>query len=170
MRPVRIIDALLFAATVAMLAPLAAPAWAAPVPTLGVSPGSVTAGGDVVVSGSVGSQPAGSACATGVLLLSRAFDHARDFAGVPAVVAAIRPDGTFAVTTRIPRSRAAGAYDITGRCGGGNLGVSATLVGLAAGTLAALGVWGCCTGAAIGRPGPVGTLRAGSGNPGPAMT
>jgi hypothetical protein len=128
MRPVRIIDVLLFAATVAMLAPLAAPAWAAPVPTLGVSPGSVTAGGDVVVSGSVGSQPAGSACATGVLLLSRAFDHARDFAGVPAVVAAVRPDGTFAVTTRIPRSRAAGAYDITGRCGGGNLGVSATLV------------------------------------------
>jgi hypothetical protein len=62
------------------------------------------------------------------------------------------------------------ADDITGRCGGGNLGVSATLVGLAAGTLAALGVWGCCTGAAIGRPGPVGTLRAGSGNPGPAMT
>jgi hypothetical protein len=121
-------------------------------------------------AGSVGSQPAGSPCATGVLLLSRAFDHARDFAGVPAVVAAVRPDGTFDVTTRIPRSRAVGADDITGRCGGGNLGVSATLVGLAAGTLAALGVWGCCTGAAIGRPGPVGTLRAGSGNPGPAMT
>jgi hypothetical protein len=70
-----------------------------------------------------------------------AFDHARGFAGVPAVVAAVRPDGTFAVTTRIRRSRAAGAYDITGRCGGGNLGVSATLVGLVAGTLAALGVW-----------------------------
>ena len=75
-------------------------------------------------AGSVGSQPAGSACATGVLLLSRAFDHARDFAG----------------TTRIP-PRAAETYDITGRCGGGSPGVSATVVGLAAGTLAAPGVW-----------------------------
>lgn len=122
MRPVRIIDALLFAATVAMLAPLAAPAWAAPVPTLGVSPGSVAAGGDVVVSGSVGSQPAGSACATGVLLLSRAFDHARDFAGVPAVVAAVRPDGTFDVTTRIPRSRAVGPTTSPGAAAAGTSG------------------------------------------------
>jgi hypothetical protein len=47
---------------------------------------------------------------------------------VPAVGAAVRPDGTFTATTTIPRSRAAGSYTITGRCGGGNLGVSATLV------------------------------------------
>jgi hypothetical protein len=134
MRPVRIVAALVFAATVALLAPLAAPAWAGPAPTLQVSPGSVTAGDSVVVSGSVGPEPAGSACATGVLLLSSAFVHTDDFAGVPAVAAAVRPDGTFTVTTRIPRSRPAGSYTISGRCGGGNLGVSATLVVRAAAT------------------------------------
>jgi hypothetical protein len=134
MRPVRIVAALVFAATAALLAPLAAPAWAGPAPTLQVSPGSVTAGDRVVVSGSVGPEPAGSACATGVLLLSSAFVHTDDFAGVPAVAAAVRPDGTFTVTTRIPRSRPAGTYTISGRCGGGNLGISATLVVRAAPT------------------------------------
>jgi hypothetical protein len=133
MRPVRIIAALLFAATVGMLTPLAAPAWAAPA-TLQVSPSSVTAGDTVVVSGSVGPAPEGSDCASGVTLLSRAFVHTHDFADVPAVFAAVRPDGTFTVTTRIPRSKAAGTYTISGRCGGGNLGVSATLVVRAAPT------------------------------------
>jgi hypothetical protein len=127
MRPVRIIAAFAFAATVAMLAASATPAWAAPVPSLRVSPGSVTAGGAVTVSGSVGAEPAGSACATGVLLLSRAFVHTHEFAGVPAVAAAVKPDGTFTATTTIPRSTPARTYDISGRCGGGNLGVSATL-------------------------------------------
>jgi hypothetical protein len=46
---------------------------------------------------------------------------------MPAVGATVRRDGTFQATTTIPRSRAAGSYTITGRCGG-NLGVSATLV------------------------------------------
>jgi hypothetical protein len=46
---------------------------------------------------------------------------------VPAVIAAVRPGGTFAATTRIPRSTPAGTYDISGRCGGGNIGVVATL-------------------------------------------
>lgn len=41
------------------------------------------------------------------------------FAGLPAVVANVTPGGTFRVTTAIPRSRAAGSYTITGRCGGG---------------------------------------------------
>jgi hypothetical protein len=61
-------------------------------------------------------------------LLSKAFVHTYDFAEVPAVGAAVNPDGTFTTTTTIPRSKAAGTYAITGRCGGGNLGVSATLV------------------------------------------
>jgi hypothetical protein len=126
MRPVRIIAALLFAATVGMLAP-AAPAWAAPATTLQVSPSSITAGDTVVVSGSVGPAPAGSACATSLMLLSRAFAHTEEFAGVPAVMAAVKPGGTFTAATRIPRSTPAGAYTISGRCGGGNLGVSATL-------------------------------------------
>jgi hypothetical protein len=133
MRPVRITVALLFAATVGMLAP-AAPAWAAPAATIQVSPSSITPGATVVVSGSVGPAPAGSACATSLMLLSRAFVHTDDFAGVPMVVAAVKPGGTFSTTTRIPRSTPPGTYTISGRCGGGNLGASATLTVRAATT------------------------------------
>jgi hypothetical protein len=131
MRPVRIIAALSFAATVAMLTPFAAPAWAAsttaPV-VVRVSPSPVVAGHTVTLSGSVGPDSAGSECATGVTLLSRAFVHTHDFAGVPAVFAAVEPAGTLTATTRIPRSKPAGTYTITGRCGGANLGVSARLM------------------------------------------
>jgi hypothetical protein len=95
--------------------------------TLLVSPPSVTAGDTVTVSGSLPPAP-GSSCATGVTLLSRAFVGTHEFADVPAIGAAVKADGTFTVTTRIPRSKAAGTYDITGRCGGGNIGASATLV------------------------------------------
>jgi hypothetical protein len=127
MRPVRSIAALLFASIVGMLA-AAAPAWAASAATtLQVSPSSITAGDTVVVSGSVGPAPAGSACATSVLLLSRAFVPTDEFAGVPAVTAAVKPGGAFTATTTIPRSTPAGTYTISGRCGGGNIGVSATL-------------------------------------------
>src|SRR5512133_2276391 len=126
MRPVRIIAAVVFA----ILTLLTVPAWAAPAApvALRVGPSSVAAGGSVTVSGSVGPDSAGSECASGVTLLSRAFVHTQDFAGVPAVGAAVRPDGSFKATTTIPRSRAAGTYPITGRCGGANLGVSAILV------------------------------------------
>jgi hypothetical protein len=126
MRPVRTIAALLFTATVGMLAP-ATPGWAASAVTLQVRPSSITAGDTVVVSGSVGPAPQGSACATSVLLLSRAFVPTDEFAGVPALTAAVKPGGAFAITTRVPRSTRAGTYTISGRCGGGNLGVSATL-------------------------------------------
>jgi hypothetical protein len=61
------------------------------------------------------------------VLLSRAFAHTEEFAGVPALTAAVKPGGTFTTTTRIPRSTPAGTYDISGRCGGGNIGVVATL-------------------------------------------
>jgi hypothetical protein len=132
MRPVRIIAAVVFV----ILTLLTVPAWAAPaaLATLQVSPSSVAAGHSVTVSGSVGLDSAGSECASGVTLLSRAFVHTQDFAGVPAVDAAVRPDGTLKATTTIPRSKAAGSYTITGRCGGANLGVSATLVVRAAPT------------------------------------
>jgi hypothetical protein len=100
---------------------------------LQVSPRSVTAGDPVTVSGWLPPAP-GSECASGVTLLSNAFVHTHDFAGVPAIGAAVKPDGTFTVTTRIPRSKAAGTYTISGRCGGGNIGASATLVVRAAPT------------------------------------
>jgi hypothetical protein len=101
--------------------------------TLRVSPRSVTAGDTVTVSGWLPPAP-GSACATGITLLSRAFVGTHEFADVPAVGAAVKPDGTFTVTTRIPSAKAAGTYDITGRCGGGTIGASATLVVRAAST------------------------------------
>jgi hypothetical protein len=87
-----------------------------------VSPSSVAAGGTVTLSGSVGPNSAGSECATGVRLLSRAFHSNQEFADVPALGVAVRPDGTVTTTTVIPRSRTAGTYPITGRCGGGNFG------------------------------------------------
>jgi hypothetical protein len=122
MRPVRIIAAVVFA----MLMLLAAPAWAAPA-SIQVSPSSVAAGDTVTLSGSVGPDSAALECPDGVTLISEALVHTHDFAGLPAVVAAVQPDGAFTATTTIPRSKAAGSYTITGRCGGGNLGVSATL-------------------------------------------
>jgi hypothetical protein len=100
---------------------------AAPV-AIHVSPDSVAAGDTVTLSGSVGPDSAGSECAGGVTLISKAFIHTHDFAGLPAVGAAVKPDGTFTATTKIPSSKPAGTYTITGRCGGGNLGVLARLV------------------------------------------
>jgi hypothetical protein len=104
--------------------------WAAPTTpaaNVHVSPGSIAAGGTVTLSGSVGPAAAGSACASSVTLLSKAYVHTHDFAGLPAVSAAVKPGGAFTATTTIPRSKPAGTYTITGRCGGGNLGVSAML-------------------------------------------
>jgi hypothetical protein len=95
---------------------------------LQVSPRSVTTGNTVTVSGFLAPVPAGAECAGGVTLLSNAFVGTHEFAGVPAIAAPVKPDGTFTATTRIPRSKAAGSYTISGRCGGGNIGASATLV------------------------------------------
>jgi hypothetical protein len=130
MRPVRIIAALVFAATVGTLTLLAGPAWAAPV-AIHVSPSSVAAGDTVTITVS---GAAGPDCSDSVTLISKAFVHTHDFAGLPAVFATAKPGGVFTATTTIPRSKAAGTYTITGRCGGGNLGVSATLVVRAAAT------------------------------------
>ena len=71
------------------------------------------------VTGSAGDCPAGDA----VTILSHAFVHTHDFAGVPAVYARVRAGGAFHVSTRIPATRKPGAYTVTARCGGGNLGV-----------------------------------------------
>jgi hypothetical protein len=124
MRPVRIIAAVVFV----VLTLLTASAWASSEPVrLQVGPRSVAAGDRVTLSGSVGPESAGLECPGGVQLLSRAFGSTQQFAGVPLVVASVRPNGTFAITSIIPRSRAAGTYSITGRCGAGNF-AGATLV------------------------------------------
>jgi hypothetical protein len=117
MRPVRIIAAIVFV----VLTLLTAPAWAESQPVrLQVSPKFVAAGDSVALSGSVGPESAALECPGGVQLLSRAFGSSQEFAEVPLVVASVRPNGSFATTTIIPRSRAAGTYSITGRCGGAN--------------------------------------------------
>ena len=92
-------------------------------PSIVATPSSVAAGQSVQVSGLAGGCPAGSQ----VTLISRAFSHAHDFAGVSAVFATVHEDDTYAVSTRIPAARQAGTYSITARCGGGSFGVSAQL-------------------------------------------
>jgi hypothetical protein len=88
-------------------------------PSLTLTPSSVKRGHTVLVKGSADGCTAGST----VFILSRAFVHTHDFAGVPAVLARVRYGGSFRVTTRIPATKRPGRYSVTARCGGGNLGV-----------------------------------------------
>ena len=91
---------------------------------LKVTPSSVHRGYDVVISGNAGSCVVGDT----VYVISRAFPHTHEFAGVSAVLARVHTGGAFRATTRIPVARAPGRYIVTARCGGGNLGVAAHLV------------------------------------------
>ena len=113
---------MIVAATLLLIGSLASPALAAG-PTIKVSPGAVHAGEIVRVYGVVPGCGAGSE----VTLISPAFSHQHDFAGLPAIYASVGTHSAYSVRTRIPAARAAGTYHITGRCGGGNLGVSASL-------------------------------------------
>ena len=101
---------------------VAAPVLAAG-PTIAVSPARVHRGRLVRVHGVVPGCPRGDR----VTLLSRAFSHRREFAGEPAVFARVTARSRYSVRTRIPSRRKPGRYRVTGRCGGGNLGVSAAL-------------------------------------------
>jgi len=92
-------------------------------PSIRATPASVAAGQSVQVSGLAGGCPAGDQ----VTLISHAFSHAHEFAGVSAVFATVHSDDSYAVRTRIPAGRAAGSYSSTARCGGGSFGVSAQL-------------------------------------------
>ena len=107
----------------AMLAGSLASTLSAATPSLSISPASVRAGGTVRLSGSADGCMVGSS----VFLLSRAFVRRHEFAGVPAVLAKVRPGGAFKVWTTIPRSRRPARYVVTGRCGGGNLGFAVSL-------------------------------------------
>ena len=92
-------------------------------PTINTDPTRVTQGGVVRVFGVV------PQCARGntVTLLSRAFSHRHEFAGVPAISAVVGRHHRYSKRTTIPAQRRPGRYRITGRCGGGNLGVIAHL-------------------------------------------
>ena len=87
--------------------------------SLTLTPTLVRAGGTVRIRGTAGGCPSGDT----VFVLSRAFVAAHSFAGVPAVLARVRRDGTFRAATLIPASRKPGRYGVTARCGGGNLGL-----------------------------------------------
>jgi hypothetical protein len=86
---------------------------------LTISPAVVARGGTVHIRGNA------DGCARGntVFVISRAFVHTHEFAGVSAVLARVRAGGAFRATTVIPRGRRPGRYNVTARCGGGNLGV-----------------------------------------------
>ena len=62
-----------------------------------------------------------------VTLISDAFVGLGEFAGVGATTAQADAAGNFTTTVTLSSSVAAGTYDISARCGGGNLGVTATL-------------------------------------------
>lgn len=107
----------------ALLLAAALPATAVAAPSIHVRPAAVYPGEVVRVSGSAAGCPSGDQ----VTLLSRAFSPRHEFAGVPAVFASVRADGGFSKRTRIPARRHPGRYRVSGRCGGGNLGVTARL-------------------------------------------
>ena len=106
-----------------MGAGIAAGVASASAPSLTVTPKTVERGYSVTLKGSADGCGVGNA----VTLISRAFVHTQEFAGLPAVRARVRSGGTFRVTTRIPAGKKPGRYGITARCGGGNLGVIAYL-------------------------------------------
>jgi hypothetical protein len=108
---------------VVVAALVAAPA-AAAAGSLTIRPPSVQRGHVVALKGSADGCPVGDT----VTLLSKAFVHTHDFAGLPAVYAQVRRGGAFATSTRIPATKAPGRYTVTGRCGGGNLGLLKHLV------------------------------------------
>jgi hypothetical protein len=88
--------------------------------SLHVHPHKVEAGHRVHIKGSAGDCPVGDQ----VTLLSRAFSHRHEFAGVPAVFTHVKSGGHFGRWVRIPARRDPRRYKVTARCGGGNLGVT----------------------------------------------
>jgi len=92
-------------------------------PTINVEPHRVQRGEVVRVFGVV----PGCAIGNQVTLMSRAFSHRHEFAGVPAIFAEVGQGHHYSKRTRIPARRRPDRYAIRGRCGGGNLGVTAHL-------------------------------------------
>jgi hypothetical protein len=96
--------------------------------SINVAPTSVPIGGTVTVSGDVlgpNGQP-GCQVPGQVTLISGAFAGQGSFMNMDVETMA-GADGKFSVAAKILPGVAPGTYSITGRCGGGNLGVQATL-------------------------------------------
>ena len=96
--------------------------------TIVVDPATVDPGGQVTVSGDVlANGTPGCAVPGDVTLVSDAFAGLGEFAGVGATTAPADASGNFTTTVTLSPDVAPGTYTVTGRCGGGNLGVSASL-------------------------------------------
>jgi hypothetical protein len=112
------------------LAALPLVAWSTPAQaaTITASPASVGMGGQVTLSGDVLVNGTPACEVPGVVtLISPAFDGLGDFGGVGAVTADADAGGGFTTTVTLPGTTAPGTYSISGRCGGGDLGVTASL-------------------------------------------
>jgi hypothetical protein len=112
--------------TAGLMAPTAAPS--VDVVSLRVSPVHVAPGGTLHVTGHCDPNTSG-------FVLSAAFlrDGTHEFAGVGAAPIASDPAGDFSADAQIPADRTPGTYAVGARCGGANLGVSATVVVTSAG-------------------------------------
>jgi len=84
--------------------------------------GTVTVSGDVLVNGAPSCQIPGP-----VTVISHAFDGLGEFAGVGAVSIQVDSTGHFSQTVALKASVAPGTYQVTARCGGGNLGIVRTI-------------------------------------------
>jgi hypothetical protein len=84
--------------------------------------GTVTVSGDVLVNGQPGCTVPGT-----VTLISGAFAGISEFAGTGAVDVPVDAAGIFNAPVTLEPAVGPGTYQITGRCGGGNFGVTATL-------------------------------------------
>jgi hypothetical protein len=88
-------------------------------PSMHLRPATVRAGGTVRVFGLTG----GCAPGNSVVLLSGAFPRDDEFAGVPAVFTPVGRDDRYGTRIRIPPRRRPGTYQVSARCGGGNMGL-----------------------------------------------
>jgi len=96
--------------------------------TIDVNPPTVDTGGQVIVSGDVLADGTPGCTVPGdVTLISDAFVGLGEFAGTGATTATADASGSFTTTVTLSPDVAPGTYTVTGRCGGGNLGVSASL-------------------------------------------
>jgi hypothetical protein len=92
-------------------------------PSSTATSGTVTVSGDVLVNGQPGCTVPGT-----VTLISGAFAGISEFAGTGAVDIPVDASGNFNAPVTLKPSVGPGTYEISGRCGGGNLGVTATLI------------------------------------------
>ena len=110
------------AALTTVLCCAAAPALAASGASLSVSPATQHQGGSVQVSGTCEANTSGFA-------ISGAFLHdaTHEFAGVGAAPFTTDSQGRFDTTAMISSTVTPGSYTVSARCGGGNIGVTATV-------------------------------------------